>query len=196
MSKYQVKFYQGEYIDRQRAANADKAIVYIEQHFNSSSSPNSNYSTNVVATNASKKSKDFAAEYVKFVSTAFNVPQFTGGPKSYPNLLVGGYNGRGEGNVRYTDMPAVLLESLFISNPESVKVLDNGGIATLAAILSSLIKKHFPNGGLVAFSIGHKGKRINTTDLGAAAAPGGKYKWEAEYAEQVLKAAKELLELD
>lgn len=32
-------------------------------------------------------------------------------------ILVGGYNGRGDDNVRYTDMPAVLLEPLFGSNP-------------------------------------------------------------------------------
>ena len=35
---YQVKFYKGDYLQRQLAANADKAVAYVEHHFNSSAS--------------------------------------------------------------------------------------------------------------------------------------------------------------
>ena len=45
---YQVKFYKGDYLQRQLAANADKAVAYVEHHFNSSASASANYAVVVV----------------------------------------------------------------------------------------------------------------------------------------------------
>jgi hypothetical protein len=50
--------------------------------------------------------------YAEAIGREFNVP--LGGDRG---ILVGGHNGRGDDNVRRTDMPAVLLEALFGSNP-------------------------------------------------------------------------------
>ena len=40
---YSAKFYKGDYIERQRQANTDKCVAYVEHHFNNSDSPNPNY---------------------------------------------------------------------------------------------------------------------------------------------------------
>jgi len=46
---YRVKIYTGDYIDRQRAANADGAALYLEQHLNSSVSESPDYGLGVIA---------------------------------------------------------------------------------------------------------------------------------------------------
>lgn len=184
-SKFTVKFYQGEYSDRQRAANRDKAIVYCEHHFNSGNAT-ADYACVVVGSNAGKTSRAFGEFYSKKVAESFNCK--IGGANG---LLVGGYNGRGNENVKYTAMPAALLEPLFCSNPKRAsQIKSSAGQEELAAILVTAIKQFFPNGGLVAFSIGHLGKVSKPNDRGAAVYGGGT---EAEYAGKVLKLAAAML---
>ena len=64
--------------------------------------------------------------------------------------------------------------------------------AELAAILVATIREFFPNGGLVAFSVGHKYKTSSPNDRGAESVLGGPP--EAELAEPVLLLAATLLE--
>ena len=40
---YKVEFYKGDYLERQRKANDDKCVCYVEHHFNSSASSSANY---------------------------------------------------------------------------------------------------------------------------------------------------------
>jgi N-acetylmuramoyl-L-alanine amidase len=185
MSDYKVKFYVGDYGERQRQANADKADVYIEQHFNGGSAT-ADYSMVVVGSNAGRVSKAFGIMYSKLVSEAF-------GTKigAQNGILPGGFNGRGDGNIKHTNMPAVLLEPLFATNPERAEqIRSEAGQNALARCIVDCIKHFFPNGGLIGFSIGHKGKRSNPNDRGVALAGGGT---EADYAEIVLKKAEALL---
>jgi N-acetylmuramoyl-L-alanine amidase len=183
--KYKIKFYKGEYITRQRAANADKAIVYVEHHFNAGS-PTADYACVVVGSNAGKTSREFGQSYAKSVSNVFGCK--IGGANG---LLIGGFNGRGDGNVKYTNMPAVLLEPLFCSNPKRAEqIRSEDGRQKLAEILADCIKHFFPNGGLIAFSVGHKYKTSKPNDRGAAVTGGGT---EADYAEDVLRRAGVLL---
>jgi hypothetical protein len=106
--------------------------------------------------------------------------------------MVGGFNGRGDANLRLTDMPAILLEPLFASNPQHAEWIRNqSGQARLARILSESIQRFFPNGGLIGFSVGHKYKTSAPNDRGAAVVGGGS---EADFAEQVLEKAQALLE--
>lgn len=177
---YTVRFYTGDYGPRQRAANRDGAICYVEQHFNSTDSASVNYSLSKVADNAGARSKRWGESYAAKVAEAFDI--------SSSGISIGG---RGNANLNQTEMPAILLEPFFISNsqgsawahsPEKQKLL--------AEILVATIREQFPAGGLVALSIGHKGKTSSPSDRGAEAVSGG---FEADFAELVLKNAAALL---
>lgn len=186
MSKYTVKFYKGEYGQRQAAANKDKAAFYCEHHFNAGSET-ADYTCVVVGSNAGKTSREFGQAYAKSVADEFGCK--IGGTNG---ILIGGFNGRGDGNVKHTNMPAALLEPLFCSNPKRAKEIKSvEGQNKLAEILADNIKHFFPNGGLIAFSVGHKYKTSKPNDRGAAVHGGGT---EADIAEQVLLKTQRILE--
>lgn len=184
---YEVRFYTGEYKHRQEQANEAKAVAYVEHHFNSSSSSSANYAVVVTGSNASTTSRNWGRWYAHAVAKEF------GTKVSGDNgLLIGGWEGRGDGNLRYTKMPAILLEPLFASNPQQADIIrSDSGQTRLARVLVESIQRFFPDGGLIVFSVGHKYKTSNPRDLGAALAGGG---WEAEFAEKVLLKAKAMLE--
>lgn len=186
MSKYSVIFYWGDYKERQESANEDGVICYIEQHFNASASPHPNYAMAIVGSNASQQSLAMAKFYADECDRLFGLGKF-----GEDGVSLGGFNGRGDGNLVYTDMPAVLLEPMFCSNPEAaVTIKSTQGQEDLASIIVACIKKFFPDGGKVGFSVGHKGKTSNPADMGAVVYRGGT---EAEYAEIVLDKAAEML---
>jgi len=184
---YEVRFYKGDYKARQLQANKDNCIAYVEQHFNSSPSPNTNYAVVVVGSNASDSSKNWGKWYAQEAAKKFGLQ--VGGQDG---ILPGGYNGRGDGNLTYTKMPAILLEPFFVSNPQGAEVVrSEDGQISLATILTRSIQQFFPKGGIVGFSVGHKYKTSRPSDRGAAVYGGG---WEADFAELVLSRAKEFLE--
>lgn len=186
MPSYEVRFYQGDYLARQQAANADKAVAYVEHHFNSSSSEQASYAVVVVGSNASNTSRNWGRWYAKAISEQFG--NAVGGDAG---LLVGGWNGRGDGNVKHTKMPALLLEPLFVSNPRQADIVRSAaGQDVLARVLAESIRRFFPDGGLIAFSVGHKYKTSSPNDRGAALAGGGN---EADHAEIVLQKAASML---
>ena len=188
--RYRVRFYSGDYPVRQKAANADKCICYVEHHFNSAG-PNANYALVVVAKNASLTTIDWGVRYAKAVASLLGTEVFAPA-SSWPGVAIGGIDGRGNGNLLYAEMPAILLEPLFVSNPkQAAQLKQTTWQAALAKILADSICESFPDGGLVAFSIGHKGKTSNPTDCGAEVHNGG---YECEYAELVLRKAATLLE--
>ena len=187
MTEYRVKFYRGDYGARQAAANRGQAVCYVEHHFNSTGSPTADYACVVVGKNASAASKNWGGWYAARVAKVFNTKIVRPA-----GILVGGYQGRGNYNLIKTEMPAILLEPLFCSNPTQAKIIRSGeGRDQLARILAESIRKFFPAGGLVAFSVGHKYKSSAPNDRGAAVRGGGT---EADYAEMVLLLAKHLLE--
>ncbi len=187
--KFSVKFYKGDYPKRQRDANADKAVLYVEHHFNGGSAT-ANYSLCNVATNAGQKSKQFANSYVNRISHAFDTP-LANNNFAKGGVSVGGFKGRGNGNLSATNMPAVLLEPLFGTNPiYSAIIKSESGQIELARCLVETIREFFPDGGLIAFSVGHKYKTSKPFDRGVALAGGGT---EADYAEKVLIKAAAML---
>jgi hypothetical protein len=185
MGKYTVEFFKGDYKTRQREASRKQAICYVEQHFNSGP-PTAEYSCVIVGSNASSRSKKFAQDYIDLLTAQFRTP------KAGKNGIVhGGFNGRGNANVFYTNCPAILLEPLFCSNPKHSEIIKSDrGQEILAEILNHAIRLNFPEGGLVAFSVGHKYKVSSPKDRGAPVYGGG---WEADYAEAVLLKAAKLL---
>jgi len=184
---YDVRFYKGEYLKRQRDANEDDCVCYVEHHFNSSTSPTANYSVVITGSNASQTSKNWGRWYAQSVAREFEMP--LGGDNG---IQVGGYNGRGDYNLRFTNMPAILLEPLFASNPQHAEwIRSDERQVWLARILCESIQRFFQDGGLIAFSVGHKYKTSRPDDRGAKVYGGG---FEADYAEAVLKKAEAILE--
>jgi N-acetylmuramoyl-L-alanine amidase len=184
---YEVRFYRGDYLARQRQANAEHAKAYVEHHFNSVASPSAGYVVVITGSNASQTSRNWGRWYAQAIHREFGVP--IGGDQG---IKVGGFNGRGDANLRHTDMPAILLEPLFVSNPGHAEIVrSEDGQARLAQVLVDSIKRFFPDGGLIAFSVGHKYKTSNPADRGAPVVGGGS---EADFAEQVLLRAKTMLE--
>lgn len=184
---YQVKFYKGDYSARQRAANADGCKAYVEHHFNSSAGAAGNYAAVIVGANASNTSKNWARWYAQAVASSFGI-----GLGGDHGMVVGGYGGRGDGNVKLTDMPAILVEPLFANNPAHAEwIRSAAGQERLARILADSIQRCFPNGGLIGFSVGHKYKTSSPNDRGAAVHGGGT---EADCAEAVLQKAAALLQ--
>jgi len=186
--KYSVRFYDGYYGKRQRDANRDGAICFVAHHFNSSPSASADYALCVVADNASLTGKAWAADYIMRISNTFDVPKWNG-----HGVCVGGMSGRGNSQIRNTLMPAILCEPLFGSNPHLAYLIrQKQGQRALADCLTRSIRQTFPDGGLVAFSVGHKYKPApHDRDRGAALHGGG---MEADYAEMVLQEAARMLE--
>jgi len=182
---YTVKVYKGDYLDRQLSANKDKAVAYVEHHFNSAG-PTASYALVIVGSNASQTSVNWGSWYAKAVAEQFNTKVYRD-----DGVSRGGLDGRGDGNLKHTAMPAVLLEPLFVSNPQQAGIVRSvGGQQALARILVESIRRFFPQGGLIAFSVGHKYKKSRPKDRGAELAGGGN---EADFAEMVLKQAAEML---
>lgn len=176
-----------DYQERQAAANRDLCDLYVEQHFNSSVGESANYTVVVVGSNASARSKVLGRAYANRIANEFGTR--LGGQNG---LLIGGFNGRGDGNIRHTKMPAVLLEPLFGSNPAQAKIISSpDGQLRLARCLADTIKEFYADDAKIAFSIGHKYKRTNPRDRGAAVVGGAT---EADCAEQVLILAAEMLQ--
>ncbi|MCK5720274.1 MAG: N-acetylmuramoyl-L-alanine amidase [Thiomargarita sp.] len=184
---YDVRFYKGNYKWRQKQANQDRCSAYVEHHFNASANVNSNYAMVITGRLASQTSKSWGRWYARRISEQFNSPM--GGTEG---ILVGGYNGRGNGNLKYTRMPAILLEPMFISNPQQAAIVkDVEGQDKLAKVLAESIVSFFPDNSRIGFSIGHKYKTSRPRDRGASVYGGGT---EADYAEIVMEKAKYILE--
>ena len=184
---YKVRFYKGDYSERQRQANEEQCVAYVEHHFNSSHSPTANYTVVITGANASQTSRNWGRWYAQAIAREFSVP--LGGDQG---IKVGGFDGRGDANLRYTEMPALLLEPLFASNPQHAEwIHSEAGQTRLARVLCESIQRFFQKGGLIGFSVGHKYKRSNPNDRGAPVQGGG---MEADYAEAVLVKAVAMLE--
>lgn len=187
---YTIKFYKGNYKNRQEQANEDNVDLYVEHHFNSSSNKKANYAITIVANNASEKSKNIGRYYSKLTSKVFSDIGVSIGGKN--GIVVGGYNGRGNNNLRFTKMPAILVEPLFGSTLDHArKIKAEDGQDKLAKILAQTIINFFPEGGNIGFSIGHKYK-VKSNDKGAILYGGEGY--EGDYAEIILTKTKEILE--
>jgi uncharacterized protein RhaS with RHS repeats len=186
--KYKVVFVTGAYPDRCKAANDMGAICYVEQHFNSFNGK-ANYTHVVLRTkDPLPESKAWAAAYTAAVSKEYGTDDKGGVP--------GGMGGRGDNNIKRCTMPAILCEPFFVDIDKGAAwALDTkpgGGQDRLAACLANSVRQQFPGGGLVVFSIGHKGNTANPGDMGTAV--NNSKLMEADCAEAVLKKAAALLE--
>lgn len=170
---YKTVFLTGDYKDRQERANELKVTAYFEQHLNAVADPRPDYAMAIVGNNASERSRKWAREYIK--QAALVVPSHTSG-----DLRIGG---RGNGSLVYTNMPAILAEPLFCSNPVAAEFIKSPeGIYQLALAAYNSITSQFPE-GLIGLSCGHLGKVSSPNDKGASVYGGG---YEGDYANQIL----------
>lgn len=193
---YEVIWCKGDYPARQQVANDAGCKAYVCHHFNALANDNpdtqqDNASLVIVGSNASQRSKDWAADYVDRVCAEF-------GTRS-AGVLQRKLGERGDVCVRYTDMPAILVEPLFVSDPVQARIASTpDGQRRLAECLVDSIRASFPDddGGVVriGFSVGHKYKTSKPWDRGAAVVNSDHT--EAELAEKVLQQAASLLSQD
>jgi hypothetical protein len=194
MANYTVRFFTGDYRDRQQAANQADAVLYFEGHANSADSSTADYSMCICSTNASNTSIALGRKLAQAWGPAVDVGGDT--DTDIGNGTGVRIGGRGDGNLRHTSMPAVLGEPVFCSNPIQARWAEtDAGIKVVAGILANSIRETFPNGGLVAFSIGHKGKVSQPRDMGARWM-GDRFGTEAEYVEAYLHVASDTLAAD
>lgn len=177
---YEVKFYRGDYRARQMESNSDGAVCYIEGHYNGHPSTTANYAMVVIATNASSLSERWGRAYSAAAARKFGIRD--NGTKR------GGWDGRGNGNLIHTAMPAILVEPFFITNPKGSEwAMQRQDV--LASLMAVSIMEHFP-GGLVAMSVGHKYKTSHPSDRGVKSHHG---KMEADLVEPVMERAATIL---
>lgn len=179
-----------DYYDRQILANAEKCDLYVEHHFNAKEYDREGLSDNpsfcLVGSNASNTSKSIARTYSSKVAEEFGTAD--------NGAVQCEYKGRGDGNLRHTSMPAILMEPLFISDLELAKIAQSEeGQRSLARILVETIKEHFPDGGRIAFSVGHLFKVSQPYDRGAPVAGTDGKVGEADLAFAVLLKAEEMI---
>ncbi|MDQ7825450.1 MAG: S41 family peptidase [Candidatus Eremiobacteraeota bacterium] len=182
---YKVKFYRGDYKERQQKAIADGAVCYVEQHFNATEDPVTNYTMVLITDTASAFTRSWAQYYADTLSEKLSLK------KGYDNgikLLKDG--DRGYGNLRHSAMPAILLEPFFLSNPTGLSWASSKR-DLLAETLVESIHRFFPQGGLVAFSVGHRYKTSRPDDRGAGPYGGVS---ETELIEPVMEQAARILD--
>jgi N-acetylmuramoyl-L-alanine amidase len=183
---YRVVWVKGDYRARQEEANRQQAIAYVEQHFNSGPET-ANHGCVVLAADASPKCKEWAQTYAALLNQRLGVALY-----NRDGLAIGRFPENGEAHLYSATMPAILVRPLFGTNPIQADLIrSTEGQTALAAVLADSIKRAFPAGGVVAFSVGHKYRTDSPHDRGAPLAGGG---LEADYAERVLEAAQKLLE--
>ena len=185
--EYKVKFYTGDYKDRQKEANEDGAICYIEQHFNSVEDNKVNYTLVLVKEDSPEISFQMGEYYTEKISKKFQIKKGNG-----KGLTIIKDGDRGYGNLKYAEMPSILLEPFFLSSPEGLKWAQERQ-DELAEILAETIYVYFPEGGLIAFSIGHKYKYSRPDDTGAGPFDGMN---EIDFNEKVLEKAAKILDPD
>lgn len=150
----------GDYDARQKRANQLDAIAYYEEHMNSYALDAPHYGLVEVASNASAKSKEWAADL------AARWQAVTGLPTRMRQIAKGG---RGDYNIRLTDMPACLGEPGPINHAEFDKWMESDtNREALALAVAQSIRSQFPAGGIIALSHGHIGKTSSPGDTGAA----------------------------
>ena len=202
---YEVKFFDGDYRQRQEAANKWGADLYFEQHFNALAyddpdTQKDNPILTIVANNASGTSILWANNYSSLVNSTFpqlHMIKAYGNGINLDGVVKRKYKERGDFNLRFTDMPAILGEPLFLSDPMSAKLaMDHKMQYDLARCLVDSIVRVLPQGGKIALSIGHMGKTSSPFDRGAPITDkvDNPNKWaEAHIAKMVLDIAAEML---
>lgn len=183
---YDVRFYTGEYHDRNAEASHDKCVLKVDGHLNAAGKTPS-YSLVEYNTSEGTRCHSFAKALANACVNPVGATQSHTralAPGDRGHVCTDGFNGDG-----------VVWEPGFASNPKQARIyMTAAGKEALAQALAATIRKHYPDGSRIAFSIGHKGKPSAPNDRGACLAGTHGKVCEAHIMEPVLKRAAELLE--
>jgi hypothetical protein len=180
----------GPLYQRQVDANQAGCIAAVEQHLNASLNKSVNYACALVTRDSSSLSRRWGRDYTERVGFEFEIRD-AGVVVDPP---------RGMFNIRFYHCPAILVESGFVSNHDFADRIQSGeGVDALARVLVDSIKANFPDGGLVALSVGHLYR--GTGDQGAPVndegdAPDPAFDTEGELNDAIITAAEEMLLLE
>jgi peptidoglycan hydrolase-like protein with peptidoglycan-binding domain len=178
MSKYSVLIPKGDYPSRNRSANSAGAVLYIDHHFNSGPTSASYCLMEVSSSVSYARSLNLAA------ILGNNLSSVIGNKNNGVKALRSGE--RGHVCIGACKMPAVISESLFVSNPTQAGWIKNPeNRQRFAEAEAAAIRQFAPGGGLVALSVGHKYKTSSPSDRGGT---------EADMAEDIVMRVKVLLE--
>jgi len=168
-----------DYRDRQLYANSKGAVAYIEGHHNSkvytvdvdgdgvkdmdAVGVADNPTMVLVCDNASQTSRDMGTYFATECAKVFDVPLY-----GNDGLLVLKQGDRAYYNLFYTSMKAVLLEPLWVSDGDlAILAQSEDAQDKIAQIIVNMVRKFFPDGGLIAMSVGHMFKASAPYDRGA-----------------------------
>lgn len=174
----------GPLYQRQVDANAAGCICAVEQHLNASINKTVNYAMALIMT---EKSRGWATDYVARVAQLFGIHN-AGVVENPP---------RGAYNLKFYHCPAILVEPGFVSNHDFADRIQSGeGIDGLARSLVDSVCALFPQGGLVALSVGHGYRGV--PDPGAPVNDAGDrldpaFDSEEELNDAIITAAEEML---
>lgn len=177
----------GPLYQRQMDANAAGCVAAVEQHLNASTNKHVNYASALIAKNASAKAEAWARWYVNHVAETYGI-RGAGVVRDPP---------RGQVCIAHYHCPAILVEPGFVSDHDFANRIQTGeGIDGLARCLVDSIVHEFPDGGLVALSVGHMYRGV--PDPGATVNDEGDdldpaFDSEAELNDAIITAATEML---
>ena len=197
-----------DYRDRQLYANSQGADLYFEGHLNAQAytvdvdgdgipdmdavGTSDNPASCLVADNASQTSKNIGTFIAEKVSKAFGYPN-----RGLVTLKrhADGSADRAYYNLYYTNMPAVLLEPFYVSDGEQALMAQSEYAQdVIAQIIYKAVLKYLPDGGKVAFSIGHLFKASSKWDRGAPVVNTGGKIAEADLVSLYMHKAADLIE--
>jgi len=178
----------GDYVghhERQQQARDAKCNFVVSFHFNSFYDPKAG-GCEIFYNNAMKL--DMVKEWVKI---AQELAQKLGVRWRSATFATGRAN-----FINYYPCPAVLLEPMFVSNPEEAAKLHNLKfirpiVEWLGQQIYEFAKRHWGNDAIIGLDIGHRYKR--RIDLGAKCV-GADYCWEANHNEQWAKIVASVIE--
>lgn len=181
-----------DYKARQLYANDKGAVCYIEGHYNAKvyDKPGTadNPASCLVASNSGSKTRNMAAFFAAHVHQTFGYPN-GGCVVTEPGIA-------GYWNLYYAKGNSLLLEPLYVSDPEqAIMAQSELGQDRIAQIINTMVRKFYPDGGVIAFSVGHKYKVSSPYDRGAPVV-GTDGLGEADLAELYMKKAAVLLETE
>ena len=197
MSKYTIVWAADEnnrrdYRDRQLYANSMGAVAFIQGHLNASAYDKPGVQDNpascLVASNSGTKTREMAQYFADEVSKEFG----------YPNrgCIVTENGDAGYWNLYYAKGNSILLEPLYVSDSDQALMAQSEqGQDRIAQIVANLVRKFYPDGGIIAFDIGHKFKVSSPYDRGAPVT-GTKNLGEADLVEIYMHKAADLLASD
>jgi hypothetical protein len=174
----------GPLYQRQVDANNAGCICAVEQHLNASTNKLVNYASALIMT---EKSRAWAGQYLAEVAEVFGIR----------NAGVVINPPRGAFNLKFYHCPAILVEPGFVSNHDFADRIQSGeGIDALAECLVNSICTMFPDGGLVALSVGHGYRGVSdpgapVNDAGDVLDPA--FDSEEELNDAIITAAEEML---